>query len=147
MSKKKKHNRKGKAAKWVPPKNYKDFFDSASDVDFQAAHPVGYIFPVLLGITVLLLPPIIFGVFAGIDTVWALPEIIGGFVFGIGLFNFVAIIIDRYLGHWVSVICFSAGSIMMLISWQLCRRSDLFRRTDRIETVCLLTKNELKLPV
>ncbi|MBQ3356901.1 MAG: hypothetical protein IJG45_07320 [Oscillospiraceae bacterium] len=41
---------------------------------------------------------------------------IGGFIVGIGLFNFVAIIIDQYLGHWVSVLSFPIGGIMIAIS-------------------------------
>jgi len=41
---------------------------------------------------------------------------VGGFVFGIGLFNLVAIIIKQYLGHLVSIISFIIGSILILIS-------------------------------
>lgn len=51
---------------------------------------------------------------------WLLLGIAGGFVFGIGLFNFVAKILNQYLGHWVSILCFFTGGIMMLLSFVLC---------------------------
>ena len=38
----------------------------------------------------------------------------------IGLFNFVAKILNQYLGHWVSILCFFTGGIMMLLSFILC---------------------------
>lgn len=47
---------------------------------------------------------------------WLVLGWIGGFIVGIGLFNFVAIIIDQYLGHWVSVLSFPIGGIMIAIS-------------------------------
>ena len=98
-----------------------EFFYASSDDEFKAKHPIGYIFLVLLGITVLLLPAIMFSIFVGTDSGWVMLGFVGGFIFGIGLFNFVAIIIKQYLGHWVSIISFLLGGIMMLISWLLCR--------------------------
>ena len=41
---------------------------------------------------------------------------VGGFVIGIGLFNYVAIIIKQYLGHLVSILSFIIGSILIWIS-------------------------------
>ena len=117
MSKKRKHRKLG----WTPPENYRSFFYASSDEEFKAKHPIGYIFLVLLGITVLLLPAIMFSVFVGTDSGWVMLGFAGGFIFGIGLFNFVAIIIKQYLGHWVSIISFLLGGIMMLISWLFCR--------------------------
>ena len=117
MSQKKTH----KNSNWTSPENYRSFFYASSDEEFKAKHPIGYIFLVLLGITVLLLPAIMFSIFVGTDSGWVMLGFVGGFIFGIGLFNFVAIIIKQYLGHWVSIISFLLGGIMMLISWLLCR--------------------------
>ena len=117
MSKKKNK----KKSNWTPPKEYKDYFYASSDEEFKAKHPIGYGFLVMLGIAALLLPAIVFCVLVGTESGWVMLGFAGGFVFGIGLFNFVAIIIKQYLGHWVSIISFLVGSIMMLISWFLCR--------------------------
>ena len=117
MSKKKNK----KKSNWTPPKEYKNYFYASSDEEFKAKHPIGYGFLVMLGIVALLLPAIVFCVLVGTESGWVMLGFAGGFVFGIGLFNFVAIIIKQYLGHWVSIISFLVGSIMMLISWFLCR--------------------------
>ncbi len=119
MSKKKK--RKNGKSIWTPPKNYKDFFYAASDEEFKVRHPIGYSFLVLLGIIVLLLPAVLFSVLVGTESGWVMLGFAGGFVFGIGLFNFVAIIFRQYLGLWVSIVSFLIGGIMMLVSWCLCR--------------------------
>ena len=113
------------AHQWFPPKGSAAYFHMESDADFQRRHPVGYVFAVLLGIFALLLPmfvyvllllpidtPPSFGVFLGMA---------GGFIFGIGLFNFVAIILHQYLGHLVSILCFLIGGIMMAASLSLLR--------------------------
>ena len=108
------------AHQWFPPKGSAAYFHMESDADFQRRHPVGYVFAVLLGIFALLLPEIVylllllppqapssFGVSLGMA---------GGFIFGIGLFNFVAIILHQYLGHLVSILCFLIGGILMAVS-------------------------------
>jgi hypothetical protein len=108
------------AYQWFPPKGSAAFFLMESDADFQRRHPVGYVFAVLLGIFALMLPEIVylllllpphappsFGVFLGM---------VGGFIFGIGLFNFVAIILHQYLGHLVSILCFLIGGVLMAVS-------------------------------
>ena len=108
---------------WFPPKGSAAFFLMESDADFQRRHPVGYVFAVLLGILALLLPEIVylllllpphappsFGVFLGMA---------GGFIFGIGLFNFVAIILHQYLGHLVSILSFLIGGVLMTVSFAL----------------------------
>ena len=121
----KKKQNQSKTSKWVPPENYKDFFYASSDEEFKDAHPVGYFFLVILGLVAMLMPAFLFSIVIGNAYGWGNGWILlgwaGGFVFGIGLFNFVAIIINQYLGRWLSVICFSIGSIIMLISWLLCR--------------------------
>ena len=108
------------AHQWFPPKGSAAFFLMESDAEFQRRHPVGYVFAVLLGVFALLLPEIVylllllpphappsFGVFLGMA---------GGFIVGIGLFNFVAIILHQYLGHLVSILCFLIGGILMAVS-------------------------------
>lgn len=117
MSKNKKHRK----SNWTPPKNYKKYFRASSDEEFKARHPVGYGFLVMLGIVALLLPASVFCVLVGTESGWVVLGFVGGFIFGIGLFNFVAIIIKQYLGHWVSIISFLVGGFMMYISWLLCR--------------------------
>ena len=104
---------------WFPPKGSAAYFHMESDADFQRRHPVGYVFAVLLGIFALLLPMTVyvllvlpptppgFGVFLGMA---------GGFIVGIGLFNFVAIILHQYLGHLVSILCFLIGGVLMAVS-------------------------------
>ena len=117
MSKNKTHNKSG----WTPPKEYKDYFYRSSDAQFREKHPTGYIFLVLLGVAALLLPAILFTVLVGTESRWVILGAVGGFIFGIGLFNFVAIIIKQYLGHLVSIISFLIGGFFMLLSWLLCR--------------------------
>ena len=108
---------------WFPPKGSAAYFHMESDADFQRRHPVGYVFAVLLGIFALLLPMTVyvllalppqtppgFGVFLGMA---------GGFIVGIGLFNFVAIILHQYLGHLVSILCFLIGGALMAVSFAL----------------------------
>lgn len=123
MNKKKKH--KNKHSLWMPPKDYKHYFNASSDDEFKAAHPVGYFFLVMLGIIALLLPAVLFGIVVGNacgwENGWIMLGCVGGFVFGIGLFNYVAIIIKQFLGHWVSIISFLIGGTMMFAGWFLCR--------------------------
>jgi hypothetical protein len=110
---------------WKPPENYKDFFYASSDEAFKAEHPIGYVFLVILGLVALFLPAILFVIVVGItyESVnhWVILGLTGGFVFGIGLFNYVAIIIKQYLGHWVSIVSFLIGGALMFVSWLLCR--------------------------
>lgn len=113
--------KKGKTAAWMPPKDYLYYFSASSDEEFKRKHPIGYGLLVILGITVLLLPAAAFGILVETDSGWVMLGWAGGFVFGIGLFNFVAILIKQYLGHLVSVLSFLIGGTMMLISWFLCR--------------------------
>ncbi len=114
-----------KRSNWIPPRDSWTFFHIASDVNFRMEHPIGYGFLVVLGLVVLFLPAILFGVLAGAvggkdpNSGWMFLGVAGGFVFGIGLFNFVAIIIKQYLGHLVSLLSFLIGGGMMLLGWFL----------------------------
>ena len=123
MNKKKKH--KNKHSHWMPPKDWKHYFDPSSDDEFKAAHPVGYFFFVMLSIIALFLPCILFGNVVGHacgwENGWIMLGCFGGFVFGIGLFNYAAIIVKQFLGHWVSIISFLIGGTMMFAGWFLCR--------------------------
>ena len=113
------------AHQWFPPKGSAAFFLMESDAEFQRRHPVGYVFAVLLGITVLLLPAIMFCAYITRHYQGATYHImlgfVGGFIVGIGLFNFVAIILHQYLGHLVSILCFLIGGAMMAVSAALIR--------------------------
>lgn len=114
-------NKKHKNSNWKLPENYKYYFDATSDEEFKKKHPVGYIFLVVSGLAVFLLPAMLFAMSVGLDNNWVLLGIIGGLIFGIGLFNFIAVIINQYLGHWVSIISLGVGGIMMLISYLVCK--------------------------
>lgn len=116
-SKKKKGH--GKSNKWTPPKGSTSYFSRASDYDFQSRHPIGYGFLCVLSIVALMLPLVLYIVFVlpyDINSPWILLGGIGGFIVGIGLFNFVAIIIKQYLGHIVSILSFIVGGLLILIS-------------------------------
>jgi hypothetical protein len=108
---------------WWPPKGSAAFFSMGSDADFKRAHPIGYGFLVALGITALLTPFLAYALYTGIAlsaaSGWLILGWVGAFIIGIGLFNFVAIIIKQYLGHWVSILCFLIGGILVAVSLHL----------------------------
>lgn len=119
MGKKPKNKKRKKKGNWTPPKGSSAYFSKTSDRDFKKKHPIGYFFLVMLGITALLLPIVIYLIFVfpyDINNPWVMLGWVGGFIIGIGLFNFVAIIIKQYLGHIVSIISFIIGSILIWIS-------------------------------
>ena len=111
---------KHKKNSWALPENYKSFFDASSDEEFKLMHPKAYVFLVLLGIAAFMLPAILFLVLVKSDSLWILLGMAGGLVFGVGLFNLVAIIIKQYLGHVVTAASFIIGGVMMLAGWLLC---------------------------
>ena len=41
---------------------------------------------------------------------------VGSMIFGVGLFNFVAILINQYLGHLVSLLSFLIGGVLIWVS-------------------------------
>ena len=96
------------------------YFDPASDEEFRKKYPLGYTLLVFLGIAALLIPVIIFIIVA--HTInpepdgWIMVGWIGAFIIGIGFFNFVAIIINQYLGHLVSIGAFLIGGILVATS-------------------------------
>ena len=91
-----------------------------SDADLKKRHPIGYGFLVTLGILALLSPCVIYSIYVfSINpdgNGWLILGWVGAFIIGVGLFNFVAIIIGQYVGHWVSILSFLIGSIMAAIS-------------------------------
>lgn len=110
---------------WRPPKEDVAFwFTPMSDVEFQTRHPVLYTAFVIIGITALILPLIVFCIFAfqipGTDhNWWVLLGAAGGFIVGIGLFNIVGAWLHQYLGHITTITCFIVGGVMMAASWIL----------------------------
>jgi len=103
---------------WTPPKGAAAYFSRAADVEFKQAHPIGYIFLELLGIVALVLPMGLYITFMPPvqNDLWVLLGCIGSIIIGIGFFNFVAIIIDQYLGHLVSILSFVVGGLFVWIS-------------------------------
>lgn len=119
MGKKSKKKNHKKNSKWTPPKGASKYFSAASDYEFKERHPWGYAFLVLLGIVALLLPVVLYLVFVlpyEVNSPWLMLGWVGGFIIGIGLFNFVAIMIKQYLGHFVSILSFIIGGILIWIS-------------------------------
>ena len=116
MSKK---TRKKKKSNWIPPKGASAYFSPSSDYEFQKKHPIGYFFLVTFGITVLIGPMAVYGLYVipiANNSPWMVLGAIGSFIIGIGLFNFVAIIIKQYLGHLVSILSFLIGGGMVAFS-------------------------------
>ena len=117
-----KRNNKKTAQKrnnWIPPKGASSYFSVRSDYEFKRKHPIGYVFLVMLGLVALMLPVVLYLIFViplEINSPWLMLGWVGAFVIGIGLFNFVAIIIKQYLGHLVSILSFAIGSILVLLS-------------------------------
>lgn len=112
---------------WLPPKGAAEFFLPSADDEFKAKHPVGYRYFVLLGITALLLPVVIYDIFfvehlrRAANSFWlvlgGLLGWVGSFIIGIGLFNFVSIIVKQYLGHLVSILAFAIGALFVWASF------------------------------
>lgn len=110
-----------KKSKFMLPANASFFFDPSSDDNFRRKHPVGYIFLVILGLIAFIIPMIIYGIYVisnygNESNLWFLLGLFGSMSIGICLFNFVAIIIQQYLGHLVSIISFLFGMLLILIS-------------------------------
>lgn len=99
------------------------YFSKESDYEFKTKHPIGYIFLVISGLIVLFAPMILYLFVANTinpeGSLWMILGVVGAFSFGVGLFNFVAIIINQYLGHKLSIISLLLGVLLMLISIQL----------------------------
>lgn len=104
---------------WLPPKGSIAYFLKGSSYEFYQAHPIGYIFVGILGLIALLSPAFILFIYIGPKantTIWDILGIIGSFIVGIGMFNFVAIIVNQYLGHLVSIISFLLGGGLIMLN-------------------------------
>lgn len=76
----------------------------------------------LLGIFALMLPVVLYIAHAsaiGGNSQWMTLGFAGAFIIGVGLFNFVSIIIKQYMGHLVSIISFILGGLLIAISLYL----------------------------
>ena len=116
----KNNNKKTKKSDyWIPPKGTASYFSPVSDYEFKRKHPVGYVFLVILGLIALMLPVALYLIFViplETNSPWLMLGWAGAFIVGIGLFNFVAIIIKQYLGHLVSILSFIIGGILIWLS-------------------------------
>ena len=96
------------------------YFSKESDYEFKTKHPIGYTFLIILGLIVLFAPMILYLVIANSinpeGSFWMILGVVGALVFSFGLYNFVAIIINQYLGHKFSIITLLLGALLMLIS-------------------------------
>lgn len=115
MGKKKKSKRKNL---WLPPKGASAYFSVASDARFKEKHPVGYVFLVVFGVALFMMPMLLFGwvTWEEEENGWLLLGLVGSMIFGVGLFNFVAILINQYLGHLVSLLSFLIGGVLIWVS-------------------------------
>ncbi len=113
-------NSKNRKLYWLPPKGFGEFFLSSSDDAYKEKHPIKYGFVVALGITALVGPMILYFIFLECMGVSSDVPVglgfVGAFVIGIGLFNFVSIILNQYLGHLVSIISFLLGGILLIVN-------------------------------
>lgn len=104
----------------TPPQNAKSFFDSHSDDEFKAAHPVAYGVLITAGIIVLLAPMVAYILLMGLggapNNGWTVLGTVGCFIIGIGLFNVVAAFLHQYLGHIVTVGCLVVGGGLTVLS-------------------------------
>ncbi|MBQ4560847.1 MAG: hypothetical protein IJA55_00775 [Clostridia bacterium] len=106
------------------PKNKWEFFFPESDETFKKLHPVGYYVLAFIGLAALMLPIILYMLYVSCvnpsPNEWPMGlGFLGGFIMGIGLFNIVAAFIHQYLGHLLTVICLSGGSVIMAVSLYL----------------------------
>ena len=108
---------------WLPPKGAGAFFSPASDDAYKRAHPIGYKFLLALGFLALFGPSVLWFTLlilsgARLDgtAAWSYVGWLGAFIVGIGLFNFVAILIRQYLGHLLSLLCFVIGGGLVGLS-------------------------------
>lgn len=106
------------------PKNKWDYFSADSDEDFKRLHPLGYKCLCVIGIIALMLPQIIYFIYATAinpaPNEWPIMlGYVGTFIVGIGLFNIVAAWIHQYLGHLLTAVCLLGGTALTLFSLYL----------------------------
>lgn len=103
------------------PDNAISYIDPASDEEFKKKHPVKYGILVFCGIAGLVLPLVILLLVTEVffpvpSSGFLIMAMAGCFIIGIGIFNIVAAWIGQYLGHAVTIGCFSVGGILVAIS-------------------------------
>lgn len=103
------------------PDNVIRYIDPASDKEFKKKHPVKYGMLVFCGIAGLVLPLVILMLvtevfFPAPSSGFLIMGMAGCFIIGIGIFNIVAAWIGQYLGHAVTIGCFSIGGILVAIN-------------------------------
>ena len=103
---------------WKPPKNASDFFNKHYDDVFKAKHPILYFFIVIAICLLVVVGPFLFCSAGTVvspknPTIFELFIILLGaicsFGISIGLCNLFTIVINQYLGHWVTLISFAIG--------------------------------------
>ena len=92
-----------------------------SDDVYKRNHPIAYKLIVTLGLIAFIGPLVILGLVFMLNdpgktnTSFALLGAFGAMIIGIGLFNFVAILMKQYLGHLLSILCFLIGGLMVFV--------------------------------
>ena len=117
------------------PKNWRSYFNAASDEAFQRRHPIGYNVLMGCGIAALVLPLILFAwitesFLTTPNSAFLLLAVAGCLIIGIGLFNIVAAWIGQYLGHAVTAGCFLLGGALVAISYVLMYVPDVYALFD-----------------
>lgn len=117
------------------PKNAIQFFSPLADLEYKAKHPIGYRVLLIVGLTALFLPIVLyivlnFVVFQAPNSGWLLLGFVGAFIIGIGLFNIVGAWIEQYLGHTVTIVCFLLGGILVAASEMLLFNQTLYSFFD-----------------
>lgn len=132
------------------PKKYKTFFSPNSDDEYKAKHPLAYKIIVTVGITVLLLPMIIYVLVCGskdVESGWLMLGLAGSFIIGIGLFNIVAAWLGQYLGHMVTFVCLLGGGSLVAISSLLLFNKTLYNLFDQeVVSFCFVSLLFLMMP-
>lgn len=107
-----------------PKKDFAFWCTPASDYEFKKKHPVLYPLIVIIGMSLFLLPGILFSAYCGTikvpsNNLWQTVGLFGGFIIGIGLFNIVAAFMNQYLGHFVTILAFVIGGAMIALSYSM----------------------------
>lgn len=118
------------------PREALQFFHPAADEAFKKEHPVAYVLLVILGITALVLPLMLYiwlviVMYDAPGTGWLMLGFVGSFVIGIGLFNLVAAFLGQYLGHWVTIGGLIGGGLIVFASCLLIFNKTLYDLFDQ----------------
>ena len=99
------------------PKNWKTFFNADSDDWYKKQHPIAY-YIIVAVLLFVLLAPCAFYLHLSPSTDWrgngliGFVGLIGSFVFGIGLCNFIAAVLKQYMGHLFSILTLGIGFVI-----------------------------------